>query len=438
MAAETTAFTVPRNLNPLEEAIYGDLAAAQTPKATPKLEPNVDEAFPERYVAARQATAERKGDFGSGPVGAVLQSGPRKGSFAIEPAAVPRQFLTGNSVEPARVRQYIEAVGGASQAVANMRDALVADLREPAKGIVQPDGQIKSPAFDRWMQRKGRTIDLFPGLRDELGTVRQAQQLLDDATAAHVGAVRDFQNGVARNFLNGDEPVIAIRKAFSSGNPTETFTSLARLVRGNADAEAGLRRGVVDYIMERMSTTTPAGPGSVDFLKADTFRRWIRQNREPLRVLFGGQGAQNLDMVAADLRRQAQRASATTGSDTAQNITAGRKTGLTPVQHGVGITALTLIGEHIGEAIHGGTIGGMAGAVALPVLGHIIHSMRQSGINTINDLVREAMLHPDLARVLMQKASGSELGPIMQRRIATALQSAVLSDMASVSQRKTQ
>lgn len=348
------------------------------------------------------------------------------GGYAVESSKVPRQFLTGNNVEPSRVKNYLDTVG-TPEGVSAMRDALVSDLRE--KNIIQPDGTINPDSYNTWLQRRGRTVDLFPGLRDQLSNVTRAQETLDAATARHLGAVKDFQNGVAKNFLNGDEPIVAVRKAFGSGNPTDTFQKLADTVKGNPDAEAGLRRGVVDYILEKHSSTAPSGTSDVDFLKADSFRRWLRQNKEPLKVLFGGQGSQNLDMVGADLRRQAQRANATGGSDTQANRIATGKLGLAgQATHGIGITALTLIGERLGEVAGGH---GIIGAVGLPVLGAGVHAMRQAGIRTVNDLVREAMLHPELARTLIQQVKGNEINPIMTRRIGSALRSAVLADMTS-------
>lgn len=393
------------------------------------LTPNFDVGAAARYAAARAETASRKQTYGQGPVGAVLRGGQQGAKFRIEDASVPRQFLTGNAVEPARVKQYIKAVGGLPQAVTAMRDALVADLRE--KSIVQADGTLKPEAFTNWIRQRGRTIDQFPGLRDELGNAATAQKTLDDVTAAHVGAMRAFQAGVAKHFLH-DDPLVAIRRAFGSGNPTETFTELARAVRGNPDAEAGLRRGVVDFILEKHSSTTPSGEAT-DFLKADAFKRWVRENRGPLRALFGGQGMQTFDMVAADLRRVAQKSNASEGSPTASNEAAKARTGIgAAIGHSVPLTVMTLIGERLGEmAGHN-----IVGAVALPALGFAVHSLRQAGIKTIHDLTREAMLHPDLARALVQRPKDrSALSAVMQRRIGAAVHGAVLADMANATQR---
>ena len=424
---------LPNDLSELEQSIYSDLAPRSK---VPPLTPNMDEGHAAQISSANKSYAEYKQTYGTGAIGRTLRPGPGGVGHNVETAAVPRQFLTGQVTEPARVRQYIEAVGGAPQAVANMRDALVADLREPAKGIVQPDGQIKSPAFDRWMQKRSRTIDMFPGLRDELGTVRQAQQLLDDATAAHVGAVRDFQTGVARDFLKVS-PEVASDRIFTSGNSRQAARELYGLVKDNPDALAGLRRGVIDNLDRKFNFD----PTASDPIKSKAFRDYMDQHRDAVKIIFGGQGAQNIDMVEAMLNRiaKAQQKEATLGSNTAQKA-------LGAVGHGAiegGRTAMFMfLAEelmHNASSLMGhGGITQSAMRLAGLGAGYYLSQLRRAGIRTMNDLGREMMLNPELTRTLMQKvpAEGAASG-IVQRRIATALQSAVLSDMASVSQRNT-
>jgi len=74
--------------------------------------------------------------------------------------------------------------------------------------------------------------------------------------------------------------MIAVRRAFGSSNPTETFNGIVSQVRGNADAEAGLKRAVVDYVLDKM-TSTRAATDTEDFLRADAFRKWLRTNTRP-------------------------------------------------------------------------------------------------------------------------------------------------------------
>jgi len=135
-------------------------------------------------------------------------------------------------------------------------------------------------------------------------------------------------------------------------------------------------------------------------------------------------------MVAADIRRAQQATTATVGPDTAQKLMGMKKAGLMEnVGHGAGGGALlALLGEHFGGHFGGAGLG-MAGAVGLPYLNMLRSSMKAAGINTMNDLTREAMLHPEIAHLIHQTAEkNAQITPIFARRFATAIQSAMVAD----------
>src|SRR6202008_3348982 len=95
-----------------------------------------------------------------------------------------------------------------------------------------------------------------------------------------------------------------------------------------------------------------------DCLKATTFRNFLRQNNGPLKALFGGQGLQNLDAVAADLRRGAYNGVSASGSPTATYAAAVRKLPGGHAGQGVGVSMLALLGERMAEgAGHHGLVG---------------------------------------------------------------------------------
>ena len=408
---------------------------AEMPVGRAQLRPNFDADAAGRYAAARAATLERKTTFGQGPVGKVLQPGRLGAEHAVEDADATAKFLSRQPTEPDNVAKYIAAVGGDAKAVGALREGLVADLRN--KGIIQPDGTLDGGRFAQWQQRRGRTIEQFPGLKEQFQNAAAAQRTLDTVTAEGAQRVKDFQNGVAKNFLH-DEPAVAVRKAFASGNPEATFKQLADLVKGNPDAEAGLRRAVVDHIIERTRGATPTGD-TTDMLKADVFRRFLRQNTPALRQLFGGQGIQRFDAVAAELRRAAQRTTATAGSDTAANQQSIVRRGLSAVgQHGAtaGLTLMALLGEHLGD-IAGGH--GLIGAAAAFGGAKVVTALRQAGIDTKNQLVAAAMLDPRVFQILQEKAASQGAGAVsQQRRLGSALLAAAAGNVSSKEKERVQ
>ncbi len=201
------------------------------------------------------------------------------------PAVMGRYWRPGDEGAEA-VRQFGRDTGKDRASQAALDQFAVYRMRD--EGVVSPDGRIDPKALDQYTTRYARALAERPELARQLSSVRAAQGALDQASAAHEAALRDYENGAARNFLH-DDPAVAVRRAFSSGNPADTFGRLVDMVHGSADAEAGLRRGVVDYILERARSATPAGEDE-DFLRADVFRRFIRNNALPLRILFGRDG----------------------------------------------------------------------------------------------------------------------------------------------------
>jgi hypothetical protein len=369
-----------------------------------------------KYLEARQATYNQKQTYNQGPVGQVLRPGQYGAPYRVEDAAVTAKFLNGTS-SPAAVAAYINAVGGDANAVSAMREGLVRDLRD--KGIVKQDGTIDSGKFATWQARRRDTIKQFPGLSDEFAGAQKAQDTLDRAVAKHESDKVAFQRSAAWKFVGAD-PLKAVAAADRSANPAATWDQLASLVHGKPDAEAGLKRAVVDHILNKTLSSRPADEVN-DFLKPATFRHWIADRSPALKKLFGGQGVQNLEAVAADLRRQQYRPGVT-GSNTAANLFGAKCAGLM-AEHGSGVagtSALGLLAGHLGEELlggHGLIVGGAT------VLGKLLYSsFKQHGIETMNDLLREAMLHPQIARELLQKVPSGGMTPAFAARIARVMQ----------------
>jgi hypothetical protein len=401
------------------EAQQGELGVSRAPP----LQANLDKRAAAAYDVAREATLKKHERFGQGEVGKVLARGPDGAPHNVLDAAVPAKFFSGLATEPAQVQAFLKAAGP-ERGAALARDYLVSDLRRG--GIINTDGTVNADAFAKWQKRRVETIKLFPGLGDEFASVEMAQRAFDDVTAAHTTALKDYQSGVAKRFLN-DEPNRAVQSIMGSADRVKLMQQAIEKVQGNADALESLKGHVVDYMIDKLTTSAKASeanaatPGIAEAggLRADAFKGFVADNKPWLRRMFGGQGMQNLEMVAADLQRQQLRTQATAGSATAERGAAVASHGGWRPQ-----TVPTLLGIMAAEA--GGSAIGLPGvatfATGAPILAHVF---RQRGIQTVNDLVREAMLHPSVARELMARPKQASLNSIAQRRIASALQGVV-------------
>lgn len=396
------------------------------------LTPNWDAEADARWRAARQATLQLHQTYDQGGVGRILKPGRNGADFAVQSGDVPRQIFTGRPSEPEEVRRFINAAGGIDQARDIGQRVLVADLH--AKGIIRPDGTIDATKFSGWRRQRAETIDQFPGLGDRFVNLQQAQITLDQTLAQHARELRDFQTGVARNYLK-DDPEVATGKIFSSGNSAQTARQLYDAVKGNADALAGLRRGMVNFLDRRFNVNeNPLETGRT--IARASFQKFMAQHRQAFKIVFGGQGAQTIEMVEAAINRERAAAEheATGGANTAQKLMAQLQHGsVGKMAHGASVPLLTLVGEHLGHMVGHGLVG----AVALPAGAGMLNALRQSGIDTMSALHREMMLHPDLARALLDRVDVQKgLSAAAQRRVGAAVRGALVADFAQTGSRQ--
>jgi hypothetical protein len=227
---------------------------------------------------------------------------------------------------------------------------------------------------------------------------------------------------------------------FKSGNSRQEARRLYDAVKNDPDALAGLKRGMVDHLDQRFNVSdNPEATNSV--IKSKSFLDFMNKHRDAYKIVFGGQGAQVIEQVESALNRiaRAKQTEATGGSNSAQKLAGLAKHGASVAGAGVGTTLFALLGEHLGEhmmnmAGHGGILGSAA-SIAGAGAGLWVHSLRQAGINTMNDLGREMMLHPDLARSLLKRVDAQhELSILAQRKIGAAIHGAVLADLSQSQQ----
>jgi len=460
---------------------------AEMPVSASQLTPNITAEDAAKIAAARRAHAEKKETFWQGPVGAALKGGPTYGSYSLENANVAKQFLNGQPTEPGRVQKFIEAVGGAPQAVDAMREALVADLR--VKGIIGEDGMVDAGGLKNWLRpdKRGRTVDLFPGLREQLGDVESAQRTYDDTVAAHNQRIADFNkqaaadhlarigaakaevksgiadiaaenkkevatakadqrdqlgafNQAAGHFTGNADPVQAIGKLFNASTRNSDVADVLARARDNPEVLDGLKHLASEYIERKFGTgrpTDPEGDFSARMFNAKAYRDFLDKNSEVLKRIYGGQGYQNLYGVGADMRRQlaATEAQASPGPDTARKL-AGMAKSNAPAHGGsLGTTAFAIIGENLAEsaahAIGGTGLIGLAAKAGGVLGGVLLHRLRQAGIETTNDLVREMLMNPKFTLEMRAKVANNKLSPMTAKRIASTLRSAVLADQAN-------
>jgi len=361
--------------------------------------PNSDAAAQARYQEARAATAryhQTYTDQRTAPgVAAALAPGSRAGEFRAPESAVPGLLFAPGRGAAERVGAFLKAGGTAAQ----VKDYLAFSLRSAAE---KEDGTLKAPVLERWLGQNREALDAA-GIAPEFDTVAKAQSALDVATARRAAERTAFQKSAAGQFLGEGDPVAIVGRILRSNTAEATMRDLARRSAGDPVARAGLQKAVVEHILGDLRSNAEAGDTGVRQLKADAFQTFVRKASPALRQIFKPDQVKAIEDVATDIQRTQRSVIGTKlpgGSNTPQDLAAGVKHGGHKPSLVNTLAWMEAAGEGAGHLA--GPFAKVAGVVAVPIL----NAMRQQGIRRVDDLVTEAMLHPELARALLAKVPG--------------------------------
>lgn len=374
--------------------------------------PSFDDAARERLAAATAATKARARTFGYQPVGPALAKNGASDLFKMPEAAVPAKFWHPGPQGGTDAMALVKAAG-ADKAMQLLTDAATASLRKAAIG---DDGVMNPAAYMRWRNAHAEALKVLPDeARARFADAASAGRAVTEATANSAAALKEAQQGAIGKLMGASEPEDVTRmigQVLGSKTAVADMRRLADLTRKDPLAMQGLRQAVADHMLTKFIGQTPAGDGSL--MKAAQFQTFLRDNRAALGQVFKPDELAAMDGIAADLRRtqlSETGAKLKGGSNTAQDTASLRKAGASGVRRTVleGIAALA-----VGSGLHS-TI-----ASAAAFLGAVgIDAAFQAGVRNVNDLLTEAMLHPEVAKALLAKApkAGAAPTPLLARAL---------------------
>lgn len=400
-------------------------AGAQGIQGQPALTPNFDEAAQARYAAARQATADRAATFKNPPgVKEALQGGPQSGTFRLPDTSVPAAFIQVGPEGAPRVQSYL-AAGGSPEAIA---DAAAFSLRRDAS---RPDGTLDPAKYAEWAKKRGSFLSALPDSAAKFGAaadaqraaetgsaeaaqtlkdaVKAAQRTVDEAVAARAEQTKAVQQSVVGKFLGDADPVTRVASILRSPTAVADMRTLAGRVAGDPEAKVGLQRTVAEHILRDLKGNKSGVAGDEKFLKGDQLQTFLRTREPALREVLTPAQLASLRNVAESLERSDLSVSGSKiagGSDSLQIASAGnaaastflgqfmRKTG-SAITTGGGTLLGSLLGGPVGAGI--GFVSGLGVAAA--------QAGREAGLRTVDDLVANALLNPQLAAVLLAKVT---------------------------------
>jgi len=448
------------NSMPLEEALAHFVARQTAPAAQPDVErlytpPAELSAKAGEIQQARQQWRDVNDRYSAGPVGAVLEKGDYGRYNIQEGARVMQQFMAGGEAAPERMARLIDAANGDPEIMRATQDYLLGHVREK---LLKPNGAVDLAEYQRMQATNAplmRVLNLraangqyaFPEIRAKLGTATALQGTVDQANASALQAVKSFRMSELGRLLGRLEPqpggggviptedpaftaTARVRAAIGADDP-RALLQLTDQVRGNPNAFEALKNTVAQEIVNRFAPTSRAGAGMENSLiDRKGFRAFMVNQKPALIRLFGGQGYQHLDRVAASLQ-DAERAVSAKGIAQVSPLRLWALAGRLGARIGAGLGAggVTLLGERAlgGELGMGAMMAAAGGGSAIYLMKELQETAAKAGL----DLKGAMMLYPSFYRE-MNRLYPDRPGSvkIMQGRLLDSLRAITQAQLA--------
>lgn len=266
-----------------------------------------------------------------------------------------------------------------------------------------PEGVLDAAKLDRWRARHADALRAIPELDAKFADVGMASRALADATAARRAALDAAQIGAAGRLMGLSEHADVVKTIggmFGKQDSVEQFKTLVRQLQHNPDAMAGLRKAVMDHMTQKLVSNTEAAASGMPLIKADQFQTFVKSNQAALKQVFSPEEISRMNAVAQDIQRANRSIAAVKlpgQSNTAQDLTALSQN---PITQSVLTKILAALATEVATTAATGVpgIGLMAG-----VGGYGLAAARNAGMARVQDLVKNAMLDPELAKALLAK-----------------------------------
>ena len=359
-----------------------------------------DAAARQRLIAATDATRNRAQTFGTTPNAAILKRSGQGGPYNMTPPAVPGSIFFPGPKAAATVENFRNAVGD-GPAFDTLADYASSQLRRTA---LQPDGTLNPKTVANWRSAHADALRSFPNLDASFADAGAASQTLAATAEARREALDAYQSGIVGRVLGVSDPADVTRTIGSVFGRKDAVLQMQRLASEagqTPEGKEGLRKAIVDYMTGRLVSNTEAATSGRGVLKSDQFQTFVKQNKPALRAVFSEDELGTMQAVADDLQRANRSIAAVKlpgGSNTAQDTFAVGK------HDTAGSALMKIVLASGGGAGIGGILGGPIGGTAAAIGTGTVQALRQAGLQKVDDLVRDAMLDPTIARALLAKA----------------------------------
>lgn len=297
---------------------------------------------------------------------------------------------------------------------AAVRDYLLSDLA--TSGVLDSKtGTIRPDKLRAWRNSYGSTLDAAPGFAGEVDgmiaraakgervsggladQVKAAQAKLKETERAAGRSEKDVEDRINKGALGAvidSDPDKAVSAIMSDGNKSaRRLDELVALTKNDADARAGLKAAVRDYMVDKSTTTAteklPAGDsrGPLSFAKT---QKLFQEHEQQLAKVFSPEEMNSLRVVHKALEVQnLERVRVRSGSDTVEKL----------LDNNAEKFLATPMGQAT-EAVIRLKFGMLKGGGIVSIARRYAAGLTPEDGQRAHDLLKRAAFDPDLAMVL--------------------------------------
>ena len=346
-----------------------------------------------RFKAASDATKLAKQT--AGKVGKIIQSDGMSGGFKMPDEGVAKAIWGKGPTGAANVKATMEASNGKAKPA--IEEAAILSLRPAFKdGVINPDG------LERWRNQHASALAELPELDKRLQSAAKATKAMEEIGQRRKAAMDPVQKSAIGKLLklNSDADVTAtVGGMLGKSTAVKDLRTLVGVASKNPEAIAGLRRAVVDYMLNRFTS-------SKDAVSAAAFLKFLGKNHPALSEVMTPAQMSNLRALAQEVKRATKEFTAPGGgSQTAENIASMRKhvrEKPSLLRKFLAQAAFSAAGGAVGW-FHSPIVSGIS-FVASALGSVVIQSAREAGLRRVDELIQEAVLNPELMKALLAKA----------------------------------
>lgn len=378
---------------------FNDTAGAEGVSRGGTLTPNFDAEALGRLREANDATKARAQTYGVGSVAEALRRSGQQGPYNMPAAVVPSRFFRPGP-RGFEDMQALRTAANSPEAMTSIRDYAVSTLRKAAE---EADGTLNPSKVATWRRQYADALRAIPELDRMLAGPVEAAETVARLAAERKQALDTYQAGLVGRLLGLSDPADvsrAIGSVFTSQAPVETMRRLVQEASRTPEAMAGLRKAVADHLSRRVTSFVEAATTGQRRLQADGFQRFVDQNQAALREVFGPEEMDTLHGIAADIMRSQRSLNAVRipgQSNTAQDVAA-------MVANDRNATWFTRLLASAGPGLAGAAVVGPWTGLAAAVGGNVLMNARKAGLERVDDIIADAMLNPERARLLLMQA----------------------------------